>query len=619
VRKELARRFGVTSRGRGLEEVVDDSFRLVISGAIIVVALTVALLAWLLLYSRPQITRYEVGVRGLQDSHAAMLNQSAGLRGFLTTGNEQFLEQFTTGRDAMSPANRSFLSLARDENLTSDVISVYVRQRVWRDGWAAAAQRDAARYRPGTPELNAFILVGLTDFNRYRAARDTALDGATQQLDALRSQQTTTLLGASTIAVVIGGLIFLAAQSRRRALRRDVLTPVQALVDGLESAASGDFDQEIESTGAAELMSVVDGFNAMALSLRESRALAEQREEHVHDQSARLRSILKMVREIGGSLNLKYVLESVVDGVSTVTSAQRVVVWLVSEHEATLLPAHDSDPEAQDATRSIELGAGVVGRAAKYGRTTTGTAAENEDAGHLAVPLIIGARVVGVLEMMLPGHDRLNDDQVEVLETLSIHAAAALEAARLHQTTSHASEHDALTRLANRRRLEADLALECDRSLRYARPLALIMLDLDHFKRLNDTYGHAKGDEVLQGVAETITNTLRSTDTAYRFGGEELVILARESDVPGAMGLADRVRGAIERRYSGASEGNLTASFGVAGIPENAVSAKALIAAADQALYTAKEQGRNQVVAAPRETFVTKEAMESLAGPPPGP
>jgi diguanylate cyclase (GGDEF)-like protein len=616
VRRELARRLGVTSRGRGLEEVVDDSFRLVISGSVVVVALTLALLAWLLLYSRPEITRYEVGVQGLQDSHAAMLDQSLGLRGHLTTSQPEFLEQFAAGRDAMSPANRSFLSLARDEHLTADIVSVYVRQRVWRDGWAMAAQAGAAKYPPGAPETVAFILSGKAEFDRYRAAQATAVGNATQQLDAMRAQQTTTLLGASTCAVLVGALILLAARSRRRALRRDVLTPVQALVDGLESAAGGDFDQEIESTGAAELMSIVDGFNAMAGSLRESRALAVRREQHVHDQSARLRNILKMVREIGGSLNLKYVLEAVVDGVSTVTGARRVVVWLVSEHEATLLPAHDSDPEAQDATRSVELGAGVVGRAAKYGRTTTGTAAENEDAGHLAVPLIIGARVVGVLELTLPGHDRLNDDQVEILETLSIHAAAALEAARLHQTTSHASEHDALTRLANRRRLEADLALECDRSLRYARPLALIMLDLDHFKRLNDTYGHAKGDEVLQGVAETITNTLRSTDTAYRFGGEELVILARESDVPGAMELADRVRGAIERRYAGAGEGNLTASFGVAGIPENAVSAKALIAAADQALYTAKEQGRNRVVAAPRETFVTKEAMEPVAGRP---
>jgi diguanylate cyclase (GGDEF)-like protein len=608
VKQQLARRLGLTGKSRGLEQVVDDSFRLVITGAGVVVLLTVALLAWLLLYSRPNISRYEQGVRGLQDSHTAMLDEEVGIRGFLTTGNRAFLAPYEAGRAALRPANLSFMSLARDKDLTADIVSVYVNQKIWTQGWAQAAVRDPARYPRGSAALDAFLLSGKADFDRYRAARGTALDNATRQLAVLRAQQTTTLLGASSAAVVIGLLILVAAQNRRRVLRRDVLDPVSLLISGLESAGEGNFDQ-IASTGATELMRVVEGFNAMAVSLGQARVTADQREQHIHEQAARLRGILKMVREIGGSLNLKYVLESVIDGVASVTGAERVVVWLVSENEAALVPTVDSDPEASGVMEPVELGTGVVGRAAKYGRTTTGTATEGETAGHLAVPLIIGARVVGVLELMLAGHDRLTDDQVEVLETLSIHAAAALEAARLHQTTSHASEHDPLTRLANRRRLEADLSLECDRSLRYARPLALIMLDLDHFKRINDAYGHAKGDEILQGVAETINGTLRSTDTAYRYGGEELVILARESDVAGAMGLADRVRSAIERRYAGVNEGNVTASLGVAGIPDNAVSSKTLIAAADQALYRAKSDGRNRVVAATSETFVTRQPL----------
>jgi diguanylate cyclase (GGDEF)-like protein len=611
VRSQLSRRFGLASRGQGLEQVVDDSFRLVITGAGAIVLLTFGLMAWLLLFSRPEIAKYETGVRGLQQSHTAMLEQLVGIRGYVILGDPELLNDYELGRRAMRPSNRSFLPLARDTNLTSDIISVYINQRLWTRTWAESAIKNPGQFRTTPAQLTAFAQGAQLDFSRYRAANLTAQDGARGELDALRATQTMALAGAAAGAVLIGGLVLLAAARRRQALRRDVLSPVQTLVEGLESAAEGNFDQELTSTGATEIMQIVGGFNSMAASLRESRVLAEARERHVQDQAARLRTILKMVREIGGSLNLRYVLESVVTGVSTVTGAERVVVWLISEHEAALLPAHDSEPEAADPNRSVELGTGVVGRAAKYGRTTMGTPAENEDAGHLAVPLIIGARVVGVLELLLPGHDRLTDDQVEVLETLSIHAAAALEAARLHQSTSHASEHDALTRLANRRRLEADLTLECDRSLRYARPLSLIMLDLDHFKRLNDSFGHAKGDEILQGVAETVTNTLRSTDTAYRFGGEELVILARESDVTGALGLAERVRGAIERRYAGASEGNVTASLGVAGIPENAVSAKALIAAADQALYAAKDAGRNRVVAAARETFVTKETLSA--------
>jgi diguanylate cyclase (GGDEF)-like protein len=607
VKTRLVRRLGVVGRGRGLEEVVDDSFRLVITGAGVVVLLTVSLLAWLLLYSRPSIARYERGVTGLADSHAAMLNQSLAIRGYLATGDRAFLGPYEQGLAEVGPANQAFLPLARDKNLTADIVSVNVQQQVWSQDWARIALRDAAEYPGGSRRLSAFLLAGKAQFDQYRSAHRVAMTGARSQLDYLRATQSATLLGASASAMIVGGLTLVAARNRRRALRSSVLTPVTAVLEGLESVAAGDLERRITADGATELTRIVAGFNAMSDSLAQARSTATARERHIHDQSARLRSILKMVREIGGSLNLKYVLESVVDGVATTTGAQRVVVWLVGENEATIVPTHDSDPTGRDQLEPVEMGTGVVGRAAKYGRTTTGTPQEGDTASHLSVPLIIGARVVGVLELELEGHQKLTDDQVEVLETLSIHAAAALEAARLHQTTSHASEHDALTRLANRRRLEADLTLECDRSLRYARPLSLIMLDLDHFKRLNDTHGHAKGDEILQGVAETITSSLRSTDSAYRYGGEELVVLARESDVAGAMGLAERIRGAIERRFAGTAEGNVTASLGVAGIPENAVSAKALVAAADGALYTAKAEGRNRVCAAPSETFVHKE------------
>jgi diguanylate cyclase (GGDEF)-like protein len=185
-----------------------------------------------------------------------------------------------------------------------------------------------------------------------------------------------------------------------------------------------------------------------------------------------------------------------------------------------------------------------------------------------------------------------------VLETLSMHAAAAIEAARLHADTAHASEHDALTRLPNRRRLEADLSLECDRAVRYGRPLSFVMLDLDNFKLINDTHGHGYGDEVLQGVADVIAGTLRTTDTAYRYGGEELAVLVRESDLDSAMVMAERLRAAIEAARFGPSGLGVTASIGVAELPSIATSPRGLVAAADLALYAAKQAGRNRVIRA---------------------
>ena len=310
----------------------------------------------------------------------------------------------------------------------------------------------------------------------------------------------------------------------------------------------------------------------MTHSLFTARERAAADEQRIVDQTRQLRAVLGMVREIGGSLNSGYVLAAITDGALAISGADRAVVWLqegvngeslarVWESESGNRVNADTDAGVSDAH---------VLTAAKFGRTTAGRANEGT-ADRLAVPLIVGAQVIGVLELVLNSVEPMTEEMVEVVETLSIHAATAIEASRLHEGTTHASEHDALTGLANRRRLETDLAAECNRSLRYGNDLSFIMLDLDHFKRLNDTYGHQRGDEALQGCARAILETLRTTDTAYRYGGEELAVMARETNLEGAMQLAERIRTSIAQRYPGTGNAiRLTASFGVAALPDHA-------------------------------------------------
>jgi len=153
-----------------------------------------------------------------------------------------------------------------------------------------------------------------------------------------------------------------------------------------------------------------------------------------------------------------------------------------------------------------------------------------------------------------------------------------------------------LTGLANRRRLDHDLGVECDRSGRYGRPLALIMFDVDHFKRFNDSHGHQRGDELLQELAATAAATIRTTDTAYRYGGEEFAVLARETDADQAVVLAERLRGRIEEHF--AAEGGvapITSSFGIGLVDAERPAPDDVIARADAALYRAKADGRNCV------------------------
>src|SRR3984893_9004769 len=125
---------------------------------------------------------------------------------------------------------------------------------------------------------------------------------------------------------------------------------------------------------------------------------------------------------------------------------------------------------------------------------------------------------------------------------LATHAATAIESARLHELTEERSQTDALTRLFNRRRLEEDLDGECKRCIRYGRPLAFVMLDVDHFKAFNDAHGHPQADPALQEVAGVIGGCVRTTDTAYRYGGEEFCVLLRETSGKDAMVFAERLR-----------------------------------------------------------------------------
>jgi len=165
--------------------------------------------------------------------------------------------------------------------------------------------------------------------------------------------------------------------------------------------------------------------------------------------------------------------------------------------------------------------------------------------------------------------------------------------------------HDDLTGLYNRRAMDDMLADEAARAIRYRRPLAVVMLDFDHFKDINDRHGHRAGDGVLREAARLISSALRTNDKATRYGGEEFCLILPETGADEAFALAERLRLAlaghvfrVERAAGDTVELRATASLGVASLGEGTESAELLVRAADRALYEAKAAGRNQVVRA---------------------
>ena len=193
--------------------------------------------------------------------------------------------------------------------------------------------------------------------------------------------------------------------------------------------------------------------------------------------------------------------------------------------------------------------------------------------------------------------------QREVFLYLAGQVSSSIENIALHELVSEQAVTDELTGLSNNRGFRQLIEKEATRAERFDHVLSLIMIDIDDFKRINDTYGHLQGDKVLRMVGRVLQLESRGVDEPARYGGEEFAVALPETDLDGALDLAERVRARIEServpRVGGGGTVSVTASVGAASMRGSAQGAEALIAAADAALYEAKRAGKNRVASAP--------------------
>lgn len=211
----------------------------------------------------------------------------------------------------------------------------------------------------------------------------------------------------------------------------------------------------------------------------------------------------------------------------------------------------------------------------------------------IVVPIQRSGQLMGAMELYLPGPLELSNDQVDLLQGVAAQTAIAIRHAQLFQAQEENALTDELTRLPNRRYMAQRYLQEMQRARRYHKPIAFLMVDLDHFKEINDSHGHLTGDAMLAELATLLATGARESDVCARYGGEEFGMILHETNESGALILAERLRAKVEQATF-PNGMKLTVSIGIAATDDTNLFTS-LIERADEALYAAKQDGRNQV------------------------
>jgi len=217
---------------------------------------------------------------------------------------------------------------------------------------------------------------------------------------------------------------------------------------------------------------------------------------------------------------------------------------------------------------------------------------------HLTLPLTVEGEILGCISLNSDQSNAFDAQDLQFLSVIGYQMAATLKHFQRFSSIKNIAIYDTLTGLYNRRYFEERLGMDAQKSFYGGTPLSLVMVDIDHFKKVNDTFGHTEGDQVLCRVSSLLKSSIRKKDTVARYGGEEFILILPEAGLEASFVIAERIRRLIENTLFevGRAQINLTVSMGISNFPSHrAKSKEELIKMADQALYDAKRGGRNKV------------------------
>ncbi|MBE2320616.1 diguanylate cyclase [Solirubrobacter sp. CPCC 204708] len=491
--------------------------------------------------------QHEAATRAFEESQSgqgmltAMLDQQTGLRGFALTRREEFLDPYRRGQTDFTLATGEARSLAGPE-----IRALIDRQVRIAEQWQRMAEREIARLRA---DQNAATSISETEarkrvFDRLRAVNAEVQAELEQQKDRELAAAGRLSIGLVIgISLLFGVLGFLTLESAARSARR--------------------------------------------------RRAAD---EHSRAGQAEFTEMMQVMRDEAQAYGLvkRHLERSLPGGVVTILNrnhsdnriAAATPVAADSPLNERLTGATPEDCLAVRLARSYEQGRG-------YDPLVACSICGNTAEEVTCVPSLVGGEVIGAV---LVQSERPIEDHHRSRVTESVaQAGPVLANLRMLAIAETRAATDALTGLPNARSCQDTLKRMVAHAGRAVSPFSAVLLDLDHFKQINDRFGHGAGDDVLAAVGQALSGTVRASDFAGRLGGEEFVLLLPDTDQDGALEVAEKVRNAVAQIDIARVEREITASLGIATYPLDATDGESLLRQADRALYAAKAAGRNRV------------------------
>jgi len=482
----------------------------------------------------------------------AMLDQETGVRGFLNAGREEFLQPYVSGQADYERARVAVFKAAGNDSSSARLAKA--EDAAARD-WQAQAARAVAARRAGATVLGSPATVAQALQRKQQMDQFRSLNSQLRLRLNERRDATLRTSGKAYTAIVVllaGIFAFAGLLWTQRSARRAVAHRELEIAYRVRQREFSDLIQAVESeTEAHELV-----------------------QRHLQRSIPGARATVLIRNNSDNRLQA-----------STAPAAESVLNESLADAEPRSCLAIRLGRAHQDGTDHDELiSCGVCNR-------VPGTAS--------CEPLLVAGKVIG--SVLVEQRQPMAEEERRGFSDTVAQAAPVLANLKTIAIAESRASTDALTGLPNRRAMNDTLKRMAAHAGRSGEPLAAIAFDLDHFKKVNDRYGHEVGDAALSAVGECLREILRESDFAARIGGEEFLVLAPDTGAEGALVLAEKLREALMREEVPQLMQPITASFGIAVMPHHAGTAEVLLRRADRACYLAKDRGRNQVQLTPND------------------